>query len=122
MAWLLFITDEAWFHPSSYINLQNTCHCDTKNAPCYLPNPITKTENCCMVCCKCKKKYSTGPIFFCATINLEHYVNEIWKPFFEELTEEEKSCAYPQQDSAPAHTVDISVQAVQTVFYKKKIT
>jgi hypothetical protein len=28
---LLFMSDEAWFHLSGFVNAQNTCHWDTEN-------------------------------------------------------------------------------------------
>jgi hypothetical protein len=57
-----------------------------------------------------------GPVFFKKTVNCERYIQVILGQFFPELTEEERLYVWFQQDSATAHTVRISMQALSDVF------
>jgi len=67
----------------------------------YSPAPITWPGTWCIVWCE--QRRITGSIFFHGTFNFEQYINNIVDPFFEELTKEEKSYMYFQQDSAPSY-------------------
>jgi hypothetical protein len=62
------------------------------------------------------------PIFFNDIVNLELYVNNIFELFFEVLTEEEKQYVYFQQDSATAHTLQQSVEALREIFDERIIS
>jgi hypothetical protein len=55
-------------------------------------------------------------------LNLEHYVNNIFEPFFQILTEEEKQHAYFQQDNATAHTSQHSMEALHEIFGERIIS
>jgi hypothetical protein len=55
-------------------------------------------------------------VFFNETINCKRYVQVILEQFLLELTEEERLYGWFQQDSATAHIVCISMQALSDVF------
>ena len=63
-----------------------------------------------------------GPIFFQNTVYSRTYVNDTLTPFFRELTNRERNFAFFQQDSATAHTVDISMREIEYVFHDGIIT
>jgi hypothetical protein len=52
-------------------------------------------------------------------VNSDSYVSDILELFFQELTEEETSYGYFQQDSATAHTARNSMQRLRDVFDDK---
>jgi hypothetical protein len=60
--------------------------------------------------------------FFNEIINCEKHVRVILGQFFSELTEEEKLNGWFQQDSAPAHTARMSIQAMSNVFGERIIS
>jgi hypothetical protein len=56
-----------------------------------------------------------GPIFYAETINSDRYVGLILTEFFAQLTQEERSHVWFQQNSATAHTADGSMTALEVV-------
>ena len=59
-----------------------------------------------------------GPILFWNAVYSRTYVNNILAPFFRELTHRERDFALFQQDSATAHTADISMREIERVFHE----
>ena len=56
------------------------------------------------------------PIFFTKTINSDHYINDVLKPFLTKLSDTDKRIGYFQQDGGTAHTSNASLTFLQTVF------
>jgi hypothetical protein len=99
---LPFMSDEASFHLSGFVNAQNIRHWDTENphAVYYVPLHGQKVG----VWCAVSGRRVTGPIFHYDTVNSERYVNNMSEPFFQILNEEENQQTCSQQDNAAAHT------------------
>jgi thiamine phosphate synthase YjbQ (UPF0047 family) len=55
-------------------------------------------------------------MFFHETINSKHYVTLVLSPFFDQLTDEEKSYRHFMQDNATAHTANNTMVALDEVF------
>jgi hypothetical protein len=88
----LFMSHEAWFHVSGFVNAQNACHWGTENPHTIHEVPIHDQKV--GVWCMVSGWRIIGPVFFYNTVNWEHYVNSIFEPFLQMLTEEEKQHAY----------------------------
>ena len=63
-----------------------------------------------------------GPIFFTETVTSERYCKEILSAFIDQLTEEERSTGYFQQDGATAHTANISLHFLNEIFPNRIIS
>ena len=61
-------------------------------------------------------------IFFRNPVDSHTYVNDILILFFRELTDRERDFTFFQQDSATAHTADISMLKIEHVFYDRIIS
>jgi hypothetical protein len=80
-------------------------------------SPAPSSESWCWRAVSARRIF--GPVFFNETINCERYVQVILGQFFPELIEEEEEerlYFWFQQDSATAHTVRMSKQALSNVF------
>lgn len=117
---LLFMSDEAWFHLSGYVNSQNTRYWDTENPNLVHEVPLHDAKV--GVWCAVSGRRIIGPIFFYDTVNSERYVNNILQPFFDMLTEEEREYGYFQQDGATAHTSHLSMETIENVFSDRVIS
>ena len=63
-----------------------------------------------------------GPIFFTQTITAERYRNDTITPFIIELSGEEKTNGYFQQNGATVHTVNFSLHYLSDVFQAQLIS
>jgi hypothetical protein len=99
---LLYISDEAWFHLSGYINSQDTCLRTSENPHALHESPLHNLKI--GVWCALSQKKIIGPIFFDETIKTKVYIYEILYPFFSELMDEVFDHGYFQQDGATSHT------------------
>jgi hypothetical protein len=61
-------------------------------------------------------------VFFHETINFKRYVRLILSPFFDQLTDEEKSYGHFMQDNATAHTANNYMVALDEVFGERVIS
>jgi inhibitor of nuclear factor kappa-B kinase subunit alpha len=111
---LLFITDEAYFHLSGYVNSQNTRIWSDENPRSVHQIPLHDIKI--GVWCAVSARRIIGPIFYHETVNSDRYVRHILEPFFEQLTDDERQYGYFQQDNATAHTARNSISALQEVF------
>jgi hypothetical protein len=111
---LLFITDEAYFHLTGYVNSQNARFWSDENPHAVLHIPLHDIKI--GVWCAVSARRIIGPIFYHEIVNSDWYVRNILKPCFEQLTDDGRQCGYFQQDNATAHTARNSVSALQEVF------
>jgi hypothetical protein len=111
---LLFLTYEAYFHISGYVNSQYTRIWSDENPHAVHQTPLRDIKI--GVRCAVSVKRIIGPIFYHKTVNSDRYVRNTLKPFFEQLTDDERQCGYFQQDNATAHTAQNSMSALQEVF------
>jgi hypothetical protein len=116
---LFFMSDEAWFHVSGYVNAQNSRIWDTKNPHVLHQRPLHDIKV--GVWCAVSAWRVIGPIFFEDAVNSDRYVSDILEPFFQELTEKDTRYGYFQQDSATAHTARNSMQRLWDVFDDEQI-
>jgi hypothetical protein len=63
-----------------------------------------------------------GPIFYDYTFNAVRYVNNILRPFFAKISDEERLYCVFQQDSATAHMAHVSLEALREVFNDRVIS
>jgi hypothetical protein len=117
---LTFFTDEAWFHLNGYINAQNKRYWSSINPKQTFDVPLHDQKIC--VWCAITASRIVGPIFFENTINSERYVTDILRPFFESITEEEKTYGYFMQDGATGHTGNYSINVLNEVFEDRLIS
>lgn len=111
---LLFYSDEAWLHLSGYVNSQNNRYWCAENPHQLHVRPLHDVKI--GVWCAISARRIIGPIFFRETINADRYIDLILRPFFQELTEEERSNGYFMQDNATAHTANRSMEVIREVF------
>ena len=64
----------------------------------------------------------TGLIFFRDTVDSRTYRNGILAPFFRELTDRERDLPFFQEESATAHTADISMREIEFAFHDRIIS
>jgi hypothetical protein len=86
---LLFITDEACFNVTGYVNSHNTRIWSEENphAVHHIPLHDIKIETWCAI----SARRIIGPIFYQENVSSSRYVGDILGPFFEELTDDEKT-------------------------------
>jgi hypothetical protein len=80
-ATLLFVSDDAWFHLSGFVNAQNSRHWDTENP--HAVNEVPLHDQKVGVWCAVRGRRIIGPVFVYDTVNSERYVNNILEPFFQ---------------------------------------
>ena len=73
------------------------------------------------VWCAISDERIIDPIFFRNPVDSRIYVNDILSPFYWELTDRERDFTFFQQDSATAHTADISMREIERVFHDRII-
>jgi hypothetical protein len=81
---LFFSTDEAWFHPSEYVNAQNTWYWSSENPHMFRQRRLHNLKS--GVWCAVSENQMVGPIFFNETINTDVYLR-IFDEFVGQLTE-----------------------------------
>jgi hypothetical protein len=113
---LTFFTDEAWFHLSEYINAQNNRYWSSINQRQTFEVP--RHDQWCVF----TASRTVGPILFENTINSEWFVTDILRPFFDSITEEQKTYGYFMQDGATAHTAIYSIKVLNEVFENRLIS
>jgi hypothetical protein len=86
---LLFFSDEAWLHLSGYVNTQNNRFWSSENPHQLHEHPLHDIKV--GAWCAVTSKRIIGPVFYNETINSQRYVNLILRPFFQELTDKEKT-------------------------------
>lgn len=118
--YLIFFSDESWFHLSGYVNSQNNRYWNSQKPNLIHEQPLHDQKI--GLWCAISGERIIGPIFFQETINSERYMENILRPFFDQLTERERAFATFQQDSATAHTAKITLQKIQEVFQDRVIT
>jgi hypothetical protein len=74
------------------------------------------------VWCAISARRIIEPVFVHETINSERYVRLILSPFFDQLTDEEKSYGHFMQDNATVHTANNSMVALDEVFGERVIS
>jgi hypothetical protein len=67
----VFCTDEAWFHPSGYVNSQNSKMWRVEHPHTFHEKPLHSLKV--GVWCAVSGRRVTGPIFFRETITAERY-------------------------------------------------
>ena len=101
------MSDEAWFHLSGHVNLQNTWYWAAENP--HLLHDQSLQDQKIGVWCAVSGMRIIGLIFFDRTVNVEVYMN-IFEEFCAQLTEEERQSFFFQQDGATCHTSQVSLQ------------
>jgi hypothetical protein len=89
---LLFITDEAYFHLSGYVNSQSTRIWSDDNP--HEVQQILLLDIKIGVWCAVSVKRIIGSIFYHETVISNRYVRNILEPFFEQLTDDERQYGY----------------------------
>ena len=115
-----FFSDEAWFHLSGYVSSQNSRVWSSENPHEFVEKPLHSLKV--GVWCAMSRRRVIGPIFFTETITSERYCKEILSAFIDQLTEEERSTGYFQQDGAAAHTANISLHFLNEIFPNRIIS
>lgn len=116
---LFFISDEAWFHLSGYVNSQNDRYWAAENPHHFHHTPLHDLKV--GVWCAVSARRIIGPIFFHQTVNSERYIANIFNPFVAALTEEETTYGYFQQDGATAHTSRRTMDHIHTIFTPDRV-
>ena len=115
-----FFSDEAWFHLSGYVSSQNSRIWSSENPHEFVEKPLHSLKV--GVWCAMSRRRIVGPIFFTETVTAERYCNEIIASFVNELTDDEKTTAYFQQDGATAHTANSSLRCLGEIFQTRIIS
>jgi hypothetical protein len=105
---LLFVSHEAWFHVSGFVNAPDTCYWDAENPYTIHEVPVLDQERerereCAGERTHARRWRIIGSLLFYNMVYLEHYMNSILELYFQMLTEEEKLYAYFQQDNSSLH-------------------
>jgi hypothetical protein len=111
---LVLFSDEVWFSLCGEMNSQNSWYWSAENLRCFhkLPLHDEKIGVWSVICAR----RIIRPIFYNDTVNASRYMNNILRPFFTKLTEEERLYSVFQQDSATANMAYISLEALWEVF------
>jgi len=67
------------------------------------------------VWCDISRRQIIGPIYFEQTVTTEVYL-QIFNKFVSQLTDDELTTGYYQQDSATCHTANASMQEIEIFF------
>lgn len=114
-----FMSDEAWFHLNGYVNSQNNRFWASENPYHFHQTPLHDQKV--GVWCAVSACRIIGPIFFHHTVNSQRYISAILNPFLAELTEDEKTYGYFQQDGATAHTAPTSLEHIYKIFTPDRV-
>ena len=121
----LLLLDEAHFHVSGHVNKQN-CHYWAPNNPHELHHhPLHSAKV--TVQCEVYSHGFIGPYFFenvkrrTVTVNAEWYKVMLETFLHIELHHHQQDLLWFQQDGATAHTADISMQVLKTMFLHRLI-
>jgi hypothetical protein len=109
---LLFVTDEAHFHLSSYVNSQNTQIWSDENP--HVVRHIVLHDIKIGIWCAVSPRQIIGPVCH-EILNLDSYGRNIFEPFFEQLIDGERQYGNFQQDSAAVNAARNSVSVLQKV-------
>jgi hypothetical protein len=107
-----WFSDEAWFHPSGYVNSQNAHIWASENPNAMHEEPLHSEKI--GVWCGMSRRRIIGSIFK-ETIKTAAYM-EIFNTFVNQLDGEELSFGYFQQDGAISHTFRASMAEIQSFF------
>ena len=111
---LILFSGEAWFHLGGLVNSQNNRYWSAENPMLIQEVPLHGVQV--GVWCAMSATRIIGPIFFSETLNSHRYVTQILTPFFERLSDYERTYAFFQQDNASSRTANNSVRCLQSVF------
>lgn len=114
----LFFSDEAWFHLDGNVNKQNCRLWSTSKPDATLQKPLHSSKV--GVWCAISRRRIIGPIFFTETITSERY-KDIIENFVSLLEEDERYCWF-QQDGAPCHTANSSMNFLAEFFGERIVT
>lgn len=114
---LYFMSDEAWFHLSGYVNSQNTRHWSCENPHIIYEAPLHDQKI--GVWCAVSGTRIVGPIFFSSIVNTDVYL-DILRQFNEQLTPQERMQFFFQQDGATCHTSQKSLTRIHEVFTEER--
>ena len=114
-----FYSDEAWFHLSGYVNSQNSRTWSALNPFELHESPLHSLKV--GVWIAISRRRIIGPFFFGETVTSQRYINILSK-FIGELSDNEKSRAVFQQDSATAHTSNETLTWLRHNFGDRLIT
>ena len=117
---LIFFTDEAWFYLNDHVSSKSNRYYSAENPDIVNERPLHDQKV--GVWCAVNADRIIGPIFFEETINGQRYRDVIIRPFLEYLCDIECTKAYFQQDSATAHTADLSLQLIREIFEDRVIS
>jgi hypothetical protein len=115
---LFFLSDEVWFHLSAYVNSQNSRYWSTENPHQFVETPLHAQKL--GVWCAVSTRWIIT-VFFHLTINSNRYVEEMFNPFVNQLTDEETTYGYFQQYGATAHTALHSMNRIWEVFPEERV-
>lgn len=113
-----FWSDEAWFHLDGYVNSQNSRMWATENLH-HLHEERLHAQKLGVWCAMSRCKIFV--VFFNETVNSVRYI-EMVNQFVGSLSEEELNKAWFQQDNAPAHTADVTLDHLNRVFSGRLIS
>jgi hypothetical protein len=84
---IFFMSDEAWFNLSGYINSQNSRYWSTENPHQFVETPLHAQKRG-VWCAVSTRRIITA--FSHLIVNSNRYVEEMFNPFVNQLTNEEK--------------------------------
>jgi hypothetical protein len=112
----VFFTDEAWFHPSGYVNSKNYQIWRTENPHNFPETPLHPQKI--GVWCAVLRRRIIGPLFFETSINAEAS-QEFIQQLIALLKVDQRNCLF-QQDSATAHTA-ASTKVILHEFFSENV-
>lgn len=115
----LWMTDEAWFHLSGYVNAQNTRTWASENPHMFHESPLHPAKIGVWAAISKKRIFFT---FFTEAVNTRNYLSDLFAPFSRSLSEEERSQGWFQQDGATAHTSNLALTEIRGVFGNRIIS
>ena len=114
---LYFISDEAWFHLSGYMNSQNTRYWSSENPHVIHETPLHDLKI--GVWCAVSGTKIVGAIIFASTVNTDVYLH-ILEQFNDQLTPQDKMQFFFQQDGATCYTSYRSLSRVHDMFTEER--
>ena len=111
---MLFMSDECWFQLNGYVNSQN-CRIWGREPPNEHVQVALNPQKV-GIWAALSRQRVIGPIFFDGRLNAERYQNEILIPFIDQLDEYEVNNGWFQQDGAPAHTANRTINFLERHF------